>query len=157
MDKKNSVSLSIPQSVMVRGYEVKRLPLGKYLQAIEAIREAPEGLLRACFPGKSTAQALEALKHIDAQMLSALIMRAAGVVPREAIRLLALFTGIEEAQLMNDPDIGLDGAAELMEAFFTINQIENFLQAAKELVARIKAAIPAAGEGDGSSGLSRRG
>lgn len=132
---KNSVSLSLPQSEMVRGYEVKRLPLGAYLSAMEALRTAPKAILEACFPGESVEQALDALRCIDARMLGELILRAMDVVPGEAIRLIEALTGVPQVALLGDPAIGLDGAVELMEAFWRLNGIENFTRAVRKLAA----------------------
>jgi hypothetical protein len=139
---KSSTKLSLPQSMTVRGYEIKRLPLGKYLQAIQALEGMPETVMRACFPDMNPAQALEALKHIDTQALSEMMMRCALAVPREAVRLISLLTGIEEGALLDDPEIGLDGLAEMASAFWKLNNMENFIKAARTLFQQIRAAVP---------------
>ena len=41
MKEKSSAALSVRLSETVRGYEVKRLPLGEYLQELEALRGMP--------------------------------------------------------------------------------------------------------------------
>ena len=37
MTKQDSIDLSLPQSVTVRGYEIKRAALGAYLQALKQL------------------------------------------------------------------------------------------------------------------------
>ena len=46
--------------------------------------------------------------------------------------LLAALTGIPEEQLLNDPGIGLDGLMEILNAWLEVNNIENFISAARE-------------------------
>ena len=136
MTGKNSAALSIKRSEMVRGYEVKRLPLGEYLRVMEALREAPQTVMRVCFPEMDMMQLLGMLKTIDAGGLTKIILRAMDVAPDEAIRLLSLLTGIPADALYADPMIGLDGAAELIETFWRLNGMENFTLAVRRLAAK---------------------
>ena len=136
--QKNSTKLSTMNAKCVRGYEVRRLPLGEYLRAMDMIRDMPETIMQACYPGMDAGQVLAQLRHINKETLTALIVRMIGVVPREAVRLIAALTGVEEETLLNDPAIGLDGAAEMVEAFWEINGIENFIRAAERMAARMK-------------------
>lgn len=137
-EKKTSAALSIPLSETVRGYEIKRLALGQYMQAFEALRTAPEAILKACFPGQDAGKILAGLKTMDRDALIALMMRAMTVVPQEAVRLLTALTGVPQKALLDDPGIGLDGAAEMLEAFWRLNGIENFTQAAERMAAQIR-------------------
>jgi hypothetical protein len=67
-----------------------------------------------------------------------LVLLAMDVVPDEAIRLLSILTGVPEDAIFADPAIGLDGAAELAEAFWRLNGMENFTAAAARLAANIR-------------------
>lgn len=138
MREKSSAALSVKMSETVRGYEVKRLPLGEYLRAMEALRDMPQTVMRVCFPEMDGAQMLQSLTRIDAKELAQLVLRAMDVVPDEAIRLLSILTGVPEDAIFADPAIGLDGAAELAEAFWRLNGMENFTAAAARLAANIR-------------------
>ena len=94
--------------------------------------------MQACFPGMDAAQILARLKVLDKDALIALMMRAIAVVPGEAVNLLSLLTGVSQAALLDDAAIGLDGAAEMLEAFWRLNGIENFTQAAARMAAQFK-------------------
>lgn len=135
MTGRNSAALSVKCSETVRGYEVRRLPLGEYLRVMEALAEAPGTIMRVCFPGMDAVEMLGRLRTMDAQGLGELMLRAMEVVPDEAIRLISLLTGIPADALYADPAIGLDGTAELLEAFWRLNGIENFMRAASRLAA----------------------
>ena len=135
---KVTAAVSIGKTVMVRGYEIKRLPLGKYLELTEMLRTLPETLMKACFPGMTAVEILAMLKNVDAAMLSDMVVRCTLAAPREAMRILAFCTGIDEQTLLEDEEIGLDGAAEMVEACWELNKIGNFTQAAARLVAKAK-------------------
>lgn len=139
MTGKSSTALSVKYSEIVRGYEIKRLPLGEYLRVMEALREAPSVVMKVCFPEMDAMQMLDRLKNIDAQGLTEIALRAMDAVPDEAIRLISLMTGIPAEALYADPAIGLDGAAEILEAVWRINGIGNFTRAAGRLAARMQA------------------
>lgn len=134
------VELSLPRSQNVRGYEIRRLPLGKYLQAMEMLRHTPERMLRACFPGMSTEAALGELRRIDAQMLLNLMSNGAGALCQELARLMAVTMDIDEQALLADENVGLDGLMEMVEAFWTLNRMENFIGAVRALAAQAMAA-----------------
>lgn len=136
-----SVQLSIPKGVTVRGYTIKRLPLGKYLEAVDMMSELPQEMMRACFPGKTEMQALAEMKVLASDGIPALLIRMAASAPKQILPLISLATGIDEKTLLEDENIGLDGLAEMVEAFMKVNRIENFINAAKAIKEQLTAAI----------------
>lgn len=143
--EKTSVQLSLEKSRTVRGYEIRRLPLGRYLEVVEETKALPARLMEACYPGKTAMQVLEELKTIDTDGVTALFTRLMTAMPGTAAHLLSVLTGIDEEKLLNDEDVGLDGAAELLEAFLEINRIENFIRAVRNLAGQIRTAAKSAG------------
>ena len=138
MTKKNSVELSLRRSETVRGYEIRRLPLGEYLAVAQMLRDLPQKLLAACFPEGTLSDALGALRTADAEKLLGLLANAMQVMPQETLRLVSGLTGVPDTALLSDPDIGLDGAAEMLLAFWRLNNMENFIRAAAQMAAGVK-------------------
>ena len=126
----NSVNLSLPQERTVRGYTIKRMPLGVYLQALKTLQDFPRDVIAQLLPEGDVGQLLVTLKHIDRAGLLDLAMKALAVVPEQAIGLMAKLTGIPQKKLLTDPAIGADGLAELVDAWLEVNGAENFLRAA---------------------------
>lgn len=135
---KNSVMKSLPREKTVRGYRVERMPIGRYLQALRLLQEAPEEWLEEILPHKGDMPVLSALKEMDTSQLQKAILTAAAVLPEKAVSLFAQVSGIEEEKLLHDPDIGLDGLVELMKAFWEVNGLGNFLQGAAEVGRKIR-------------------
>ena len=145
MHAKSSAALSLPMSETVRGYEIKRLAIGQYLLALEALRTSGQALHAALFPGMDALQVFAQMKRMDVSQLSSLFLRAMEVVPGEAVCLLSALTGVDRQALMKDPAVGLDGAAEMLEAFWRLNGIENFTAAARRMAAQIQSLRSASG------------
>lgn len=124
---------SLRTSVAVRGYTLQRLPLESYLSAVERLKDLPGGLLEACFPGMTLSGILNDLKQIDEKTLTRLAGSAFTVAPQYIIRLIAELTNIPEEQLWKDQQIGLDGLAEIVEAFWQLNGLGNFTAAIRRL------------------------
>ena len=124
---------SLRTSITVRGYTLQRLPLEGYLNAVERLKDLPGGLLEACFPGMTLSGIIDELKAIDEKTLTGLAGNAFAVVPQYIIKLVAELTGIQEEKLLQDEQIGLDGLAEIVEAFWQLNGLGNFIEAIRRL------------------------
>lgn len=144
--KKNSVSLSLPEAHTVRGYQIKRMPIGVFLQAMRGLQDFPAKALDGIFPGMRLEEILASLKVCDTALIGQMIVRALGVVPDEAVALLANITGIPAKDLLTDENIGLDGLLEIIDAWIEVNGLENFMNAARALLAKVKG-MTAAGTG----------
>lgn len=140
MTKRNpSVELSLPRSRTVRGYVIRRMPIGQFLKAAQLLQEAPEDLLDRLFPGQG--DALGRLRALTPSGWQALALRAAAVVPDYAVRLFAQLSGLDERRLRDDPAVGLDGLAEMALAWMEVNGVENFINAAGALRVKVRSLI----------------
>lgn len=128
----NSVKLSFPKVKTVRGYEVRKLHLGAYVDAIDAIQGIPTELIKKCFSDEN-GDILASLSGIDANGIVQLFMRVLAVVPEYAIELCAKLLEIDVNSLKSDRAIGLDGMVELITAWVEVNDIENFIKAVHDL------------------------
>lgn len=126
----NSIDVSLPRSVTVCGYEIRRLPLGKYLQAIRLLETFPRETAEKLVPEGDLAGVLDALKTLDRSRLIDLALKGLTVMPAQAVALIAALTEIPQERLLNDEAIGADGLLEIIEAWLTVNDTENFMRAA---------------------------
>ena len=135
----NRVESSTSQGCTVRGCEINRAPLGVFLQALKQVQDSPARLLEAAFPQMDLREILLALKSCDTEMIGQIFTRMMMIVPEQAIKLAAKLTMVPENKLKSDPDIGLDGLAEIMTAWFEVNRIESFLEDARGLYQKLRA------------------
>jgi len=135
-----SIKQSIPVEQTVHGYAVKRMPLGAYLRALQTLQDFPRDVVAQMFPDKTDlGKALESLRSLNRDSMIDLLLKALTVVPERAVGLVAELTGIPADTLLNDPVIGLDGIAEIVNAWLEVNGAENFSRAASRSAKTIKA------------------
>ena len=141
-----SVDLSLPKARKVRGYTIERMPIGRFLAAARRLDEVPGQVLRRLFPGAE--DAVRALASLDRAGLIALYARALTVLPDEAVTVFAELASLDEKALRDDPNVGLDGLMEMIEAWMEVNNLENFIIAARTQARRVRAGMT----GTGSNG-----
>jgi len=149
---RDAVTLSLPREKIVRGYTIRRMPIGQFLLALQALRDMPGELLDTLLPGLSPKTMLSRLKALTAQELKEMAIRGLTVLPGYGVSLLARLFGIEEGDLLRDEMIGLDGLMEMLDAWMDLNGIENFIRAAGALQEKVRSSITPTG----SSGSSQR-
>jgi hypothetical protein len=135
-----STEASIPKARKVCGYEIKKMPIGRYLQVMEDLQDFPALAIEAVFPDMTFEQILQSLKDCNGDTLGQMLVRAMGVVPREAVALLARMTDIPEEELLQNESIGLDGLVMIIEAWVEVNRLENFMNAARRVIGKIRSA-----------------
>jgi hypothetical protein len=136
-----TAQMSIPKPRTVCGYEIRKMPLGAYLTAMEQLQDLPGDLLGICFPGLPPADILAQLAQFDAGMLQGVVSNVLIAAPKHAITVIAQLTGIPEDKLLSDPNIGLDGLAEIVDTWIEVNGLANFITAARTIAGKVKAAI----------------
>ena len=117
---------SIPKTKNIHGIEIKKLPLGAYLNAIDSIKNLPEMLLQKSFPDLTPDQVLEKFKKMDQDMLIEVAGNLLVAVPEQALRFIASLIGEEYERLRDDPDIGLNGIKDIIKEFWKINDMQSF-------------------------------
>lgn len=136
--KKISVFTSVPAEKKIRGYAIKRMPIGAYLRAVQVLEALPSTVLSALFPDEDAGAILSRFARLDKEGLQALFVRALTVLPEQLLEILSVLFDVPKEKLMNDPTLGLDGLCELLDAWITINGIENFIKAAGALWEKVR-------------------
>ena len=150
---RDAVTLSLPREKTIRGYTIRRMPIGQFLTALQTLRELPGEMLDLLLPGLTPQTMLSRFKALTAQEIKEMAVRLLTVLPGYGTRLLACLMGIEEGDLLNDELIGLDGLMEMLEGWMELNGIENFIQAAGALQEKVRSSIRPGGS---SGSLQRR-
>lgn len=131
-------ALSIPKAKRVCGYEIKKLPIGGFLNAIEKVKELPEDFLSTCFPGKNLEQILDIFSEIDAKALTEIATALFVTAPPYVVGFVSELTDIPEEKLLNDENIGISGFGDIILAFLEVNELGKFISVAGEIGKKIK-------------------
>ena len=121
--KVDKSKLSLGKSRWVCGYEVKKMPLGAYLRAMNRMEGLPGELLECCFPGLDTSEILAKFREFHKETLLALFHGAAAVAPEILVELVSELTSIPAESLKNDENIGICGFLEILEALISVNRL----------------------------------
>lgn len=138
MKKPPTPAISLPDEREVRGYVIRRLPLGAYLKAAQSLKDLPDAVMSALYPNDDAGTAFVKLRHLTPESAVGVLARGMSALPKPFARVISLLTGVSEHALMSDPAIGLDGLVEMLNAVIEVNHLENFTTAARETLARLK-------------------
>ena len=143
--------ISLGKSKTVRGVEIKRMPLGRYIKAMNCLKSAPGEFLEECFPGAAGLEdVLGRLMNLDRAALENFAAALFAVAPKYLARMVSEFSGISEEELLESEDIGLDGIFEIIGAIIEVNNLGKLGGALKKTLSGLRLA---AAEAAGSSAL----
>ena len=121
-----SVELSTGRYKDVCGYRVHKMHLGAWLKATKRLAGLSKELLAAIFPGKSLDVVLNELSGIDTDGFFVLVSTAIDRCSELVIELVAEISGIPQAELLDNPDIGLNGLMKIIKACIEVNELGEF-------------------------------
>ena len=131
-----SVRKSIPGVKVVHGVTVRKLPIGAFIDAVESIKELPGTLLRRLYPDYSADEALLMLKNIKADSMLELIAKAAAILPEELVLFCSQLLEVP-AERIRDEMTPIE-LAEIISAFWEVNELSNFIMTLKGVIAKIR-------------------
>ena len=147
-----SFRTSVPKSKTLYGVEIKKVPIGRYLDVLEGNEGLPAELLEKLFPGKDIQNVLDFFIRLDKDGLSEFLSRALTVLPRELLRLLSELYDIDEGRLLDsrcaDPITPFE-LTEIIKSFWELNDMSAFFKTVLAVIPGLTA------RKTGSSGLSQ--
>lgn len=135
--KDKSIHMSIPKSYELYGVTIRKLPIAKYIAVLREVNDLPSLLLGELFPeGSNLNDSLERLQNLDRSTTLALIGRLLKVVPEEFCKILSQLLNIPEERLLDvncKNPLSLSELAEIIEAFWKVNDMSDFLMTVQSL------------------------
>ena len=132
--------MSIPKSYSLYGVTIRKLPIAKYIAVLREVNDLPSLLLGELFPeGSNLNDSLERLQNLDRSTTLALIGRLLKVVPEEFCKILSQLLNIPEERLLDvdcQNPLSLSELAEIIEAFWKMNDMSDFLMTVQSLSRR---------------------
>jgi len=98
-NKNASANISMPKPKLVHGIEVKKVPIGVYLDAMGELEGLPMEILQELFPGKNMTEVIAQLMTLTDAGLANVIMRLLKVAPEYIITVLAKILGVDKARI----------------------------------------------------------
>ena len=137
-----SVKRSAAMPIILHGVKIKKLPVAKYLAAIEAMSAPISTLLYRLFPGMSGRQLTAFLaKMTDTEVRSA-VSRIITKAPAEAVRIIGQLLDIPDHRLFDedaDDALTLNQLLDIVEAAWRVNDLSDFFTKGRKLVLQLTA------------------
>lgn len=138
--KDKSIHMSIPKSYSLYGVTIRKLPIAKYIAVLREVNDLPSLLLGELFPeGSNLNDSLERLQNLDRSTTLALIGRLLKIVPEEFCKVLSQLLDISEERLLDvdcENPLSLSELTEIIEAFWKVNDMSDFLMTVQSLSRR---------------------
>lgn len=136
MATKVNEKLSLPKVEEVHGVEIKKMPCGKYFEAIELLKEMPTRFIEELekeFKRDNEDFKLSSLMTKDNFMI--LVSKMLSVIPNFAIKMLAKLLDVKETKIRNE--LTPKELADIIKKFWEINELESFFDQTKSAMAKI--------------------
>jgi len=126
---KNSESLSLPKTKKVHGVEIKKMPCGKYFEAIQTLKEMPKDFIKEL---SDDGQDFKLSEMFTMENIMTLITRLLIILPDFTFRFLSTLMNVDEDVLKNQltPKEVLDVA----KTFWEVNELESFFDQMKPII-----------------------
>lgn len=132
--KDKSIALSLPADGILHGIKIQKLPIGRYLKALNVVKNLPELLLKECFPGMKPDEVLTKMKQLNEDSLYEILGRLVQVVPEQFFRLISeiVDTDYETVIALSPKEL-----FDVLNAFWQVNDMSDFFAQIKGLVVKM--------------------
>lgn len=135
--KDKSIHMSIPKSYSLYGVTIRKLPIAKYIAVLREVNDLPSLLLGELLPDNGNLiDLLENLQSFDRSTILSLCGRLLKVVPEEFCKILSQLLNIPEERLLDvncENPLSLSELAEIIEAFWKVNDMSDFLMTVQSM------------------------
>lgn len=133
---KSNEKLSLPKAKTVNGVEVKKMPCGKYFEALLTLKDLPEDFITELKKNKTDFK-LSEMMTIDG--IIGLIMQLLIILPDFTFTFLSKLMGVDEEKMRNE--LTPKELAEIVQEFWKINELESFFVLMKPIINKIMTLI----------------
>jgi hypothetical protein len=133
--RKNNENLSLPKSIVMYGVEIKKMPCGRYFEALQTLKDLPQNFIQAVFEGKEVK--FSELMSID--KIVDLFMKLIATLPDFTVSFLSKLMDIDEEVIRND--ITPLELVKIIKKFAEINELESFFDEMKPVMMKMKSMV----------------
>lgn len=152
-----SLELSIPETKELHGVKIVKLPVARYILALNTLENLPKIIVSELIGEAGSAKVLlEKLSNGDTSFIEAVLVRLVKTVPKELCRLLSELLGIPQERLLDvdcDVPLTLNELIEVVIAFIELNDLSDFFGNVRKLTSMLTAQTKAPVNTGSSVGL----
>jgi len=129
---KNAATLSLPQRKELYGIKIEKLPIGRYIEAIESFENLPQILIKEVFPDSTPDEVLQKLKRMNEDMLIEIAGNMFKTIPEQLLKFISKLLKCDYDYLYNN--ITPSQLLEVLTELWKMNDVSNFINALKKAV-----------------------
>lgn len=133
---KNNEEKSLSKIVKLHGVEVKKMPCGKYFEALQTLKDLPEDFIKEL---SDNGQDFKLSEMFTIENIMNLITKLIIVAPKFLFSFLSQILDIEEEKLKEE--LTPTELIEVCKKFWEINELESFFDQMKPIVKEVTTLI----------------
>lgn len=133
---KSNEKLSLPKIKIVNGVEIKKMPCGKYFEALQTLKDLPEDFIKELMKDKKDFKLSDMMTM---EGITELIIKLLVILPDFTFSFLSRLMGIDEDKMKNE--LTPKELAEIIQEFWKMNELESFFVLMKPVMNKIMTLI----------------
>lgn len=133
---KSNENLSLPKIKTIHGVEIRKMPCGKYFNALQTLKDLPEDFIKEL---SADGQDFKLSEMFTMENIISLVTRLIIILPDFTFRFLSILMDIEEDKIRNE--ITPKELVDIVKEFWKINELESFFDQMKSIVGKISTLI----------------
>lgn len=130
--QKSNESLSLNKSVKIHGVEIRKMPCGKYFEALQTLKDLPEDFIKEISDGK---QDFKLSEMFTIENITNLVTKLIIIAPKFLFSFLSKILDIDEEYLQNE--LSPTELLEICMKFWEINKLESFFEQMKPVIQKM--------------------
>ena len=135
MAKSNEMK-SLPKLKTVHGVEIKKMPCGKYFEALQTLKDLPEDFIKEL---SIEGQDFKLSEMFTVENMMNMIMKLLIVLPDFTLNFLSKIMGIDREVLENE--LTPKELVDIVQEFWKINELESFFEQMKPIINKVMTLI----------------
>ena len=126
---KSNESLSLNEKIKIYGVEIRKMPCGKYFEALQTLKNLPEDFIKELSDNNQDFRLSEMLRLDN---LMDLVTKLLIIAPKFLFSFLSKLLDIDEEYIENE--LSPTELLEICKKFWEINKLENFFDQMKPVI-----------------------
>ena len=136
MSTKTSESISLNKAKKIHGVEVKKMPCGKYFEALQTLKDLPEDFIKEL---SDNTQDFKLSEMFTVENIINLMAQLLIILPDFTFRAISVLMDIDEETLRNE--LTPKEVLEIVQEFWKMNELESFFAQMKPIMNKITTLI----------------
>lgn len=136
MATKTKEQLSLNESKKMYGVEIRKMPCGKYFEALQTLKNLPEDFIKEL---SDNGQDFQLSKMFTTENIMKLVTRLLIILPDFTFSFLSKLMDIDEDKMKNE--LTPKELLEIAKEFYKINDLESFFDQMKPIIKNMIALI----------------